>query len=149
MSNLSVIQLERMLERKRTRLASLLKKRDRLQKQLTNVEGRISEIGGAPTTGAPNRRSRKRPQNDRPLKTVVMEVLTKHNQGLALKDLAAKVLESGYKSSSVKFETAVYQCLYNHTKDFRHDAKTRTYSLPPNRTSVKKTTADSKPEQAG
>lgn len=129
--DLTVAQLERMLERKRTRLDSLLKRRERLQQQLNVVDGRISKIGGSRPEGARGRRVRKRPKNDQPLIIVVTEVLSRHKNGITLKDLAARVLDMGYKTFSDKFENTLYQCLYNNQKSIAHDAKTHTFRLKP------------------
>ena len=146
-----------MLEGKRIRLDGLLMESVRLKKQITSLEGRISDIDDAPKKGVPvngvfDQRSRRNlPRNNKPLKAVVIEVLTKHKPGLTLRELAAAVQETGHNSSSVAFEKVVYKCLYNHSTNFHYDAETRIYSLLPKRkrTSGKKTTADSKPKQAG
>jgi hypothetical protein len=128
-NEMTVVQLERILERKRSRLDGLLKRRDRLQKQLSSVEGRISAIGGIRSEGGRTRKVRKRPKNDRPLIAVVTDVLAQHKKGLTLKELSAKVLETGYKTYSDKFENTVYQCLYNNSAKLAHDAKTHTYRV--------------------
>jgi hypothetical protein len=129
-NDLTVVQLERILERKRSRLDGLLKRRERLQKQLSSVEGRINAIGGNRLEGGTKtRKVRKRPKNDRPLIAVVIDVLGQHKKGLTLKELSAKVLETGYKTYSDKFENTVYQCLYNNSAKLAHDAKTHTYRV--------------------
>lgn len=129
-NDMTVVQLERILERKRSKLDGLLKRREKLQKQLSSVEGRIGAIGGIRTEGGGRgRKIRKRPKNDRPLIAVVIDVLSQHKKGLTLKDLAAKVLETGYKTYSDKFENTVYQCLYNNNNKLAHDAKTHTYRV--------------------
>lgn len=128
-NDLTVVQLERMLEKKRSKLEGLLKRRERLQKQLSSVEGRIGAIGGSRSEGGRGRKPRKRPKNDRPLIAVVVDVLSQHKKGLTLKELAAKVLDTGYKTYSDKFENTVYQCLYNNSAKLAHDAKTHTYRV--------------------
>lgn len=128
-NDMTVVQIERMLERKRAKLDDLLKRREKLQKQLASVEGRIGAIGGRTQSVGGRRKVRKRPKNDRPLIAVVIDVLSQHKKGLTLKDLAAKVLETGYKTYSDKFENTVYQCLYNNDSKLAHDAKTHTYRL--------------------
>lgn len=128
-NDMTVMQLERILERKKSKLEGLLKRRERLQKQLSSVEGRIGAIGGIRTEGGRGRKIRKRPKNDRPLIAVVVDVLSHHKKGLTLKDLAAKVLETGYKTYSDKFENTVYQCLYNNSGKLAHDAKTHIYRV--------------------
>jgi hypothetical protein len=127
--DLTMVQLERLLERKRSKLDGLLKRRERLQKQLATVEGRIGTIGGIVRDGSGRRKVRRRPKNDQPLIVVVTDVLTKHPKGLTLKELAAAVLATGYKTFSDKFENTLYQCLYHNMKRLVHDANTHTYRL--------------------
>jgi hypothetical protein len=128
-ADMTVAQLERMLERKRSRLDGLFKRRDRLQKQLASVDGKIGAIGGVQLDDARRRKIRRRPKNDKPLIAVVIEVLAKHPKGLMLKELAEKVLATGYKTFSDKFENTLYQCLYNNPKRLVHDAESHTYRL--------------------
>jgi hypothetical protein len=126
-TDLTVAQLEKLLDNKRALLDSLEKKRERLQKQLSAVEDRISAIGGARDSRF--RKIRKRPKNDKTLLTVVLEVLAEHKKGLTLGDLSSKVLETGYKTGSSHFPNTVYQCLYNNTDKIGYDAATRSYRL--------------------
>ena len=66
MNVLSVAQLEKLLDTKRTALNTLQKKRENLQKALSTVESRISRLGGAKSvTSGKARRVQKRPRNDR------------------------------------------------------------------------------------
>ena len=43
--------------------------------------------------------------------------------------VAAKVLDSGYKTFSDKFENTLYQCLYHNMKRLVHDAEAHTYRV--------------------
>lgn len=129
-TDLTVAQLERMLERKRTRMNGLLKRRDKLQKALAIVESRISTIGGVRRDPSSKpRKVRKRPKNEKSLHEVVIAVLGSNKKGLTLADLSRKVLDTGYKTNSAKFENTVYQCLYNNQKQIMHDPETRAYRL--------------------
>ena len=127
---LTVAQLERMLERKKSRMNGLLKRRDRLQKALASVEAKLSSVGGVKRDAAGKpRKVRKRPKNERPLYEVVLAVLGSNKKGLTLTDLSKKVLDTGYKTNSAKFENTVYQCLYNNQNKIMHDPETRLYRL--------------------
>jgi hypothetical protein len=126
---MTVVQLERLLERKQSKLDGLVKRRDRLQKQLASVDGKIGTIGGVQRNGTGPRKVRRRPKNDQPLIAVVIDVLAKHPKGLTLKELAAKVLATGYKTFSDKFENTLYQCLYHNMKRLVHDAEAHTYRV--------------------
>ena len=142
-NEMTVVQLERMLERKRAKLDGLVKRQDRLQRQLATVDQRISAVGGKASNGATRRGVRRRPKNDQPLIAVVIDVLGKHPKGLTLKELAATVLATGYKTFSDKFENTLYQCLYNNTKRLAHDADSHTYRLK--KAAPKKRTTRPKP----
>ena len=59
---------------------------------------------------------------------VVLEILGKNKKGFTLADLAVKVNESGYRSTSRNFRNVLYQCLYN-TEGITHDDATGCYRL--------------------
>ena len=129
-TDLTVAQLERLLESKRSRMNSLLKRREKLQKALAIIEGRISVIGGVKRDSSSKvRKVRKRPKNEKSLYEVVIAVLGQNKKGLTLPDLSKKVLDTGYKTNSAKFDNTVYQCLYNNQNKIMHDPETRAYRL--------------------
>lgn len=127
--DLTVAQLERLLEKKRIHLESLIQRRAKLQKQLAKIEISIASIGGTVREGKKPRRGRKRPKNTKTLFQAVSEILTHNKKGITLKELAAKIIESGYKTGSANFENTVYQIIYNNRDKVAHDAKTKTYRL--------------------
>jgi RNA polymerase-interacting CarD/CdnL/TRCF family regulator len=127
--DLSVAQLERLLEKKRVKLEGLIKRRARLQKELAKVEGGIVSIGGIVREGRKPRRGRKRPKNTKTLFKAATEALTNNRKGLTLKELAAKIVEGGYKTGSSNFENTVYQIIYKNRATIAHDPKTKTYRL--------------------
>src|SRR6516164_7565844 len=108
----TVAQLERILFRKKATLEKLLRLRNQLQKKLAQVERRIVEIGGVGGEGGKPRSPRRRPKNPKTLLVAVTEMLGQHRKGLTLRDLANKLLASGYKTSSTNFQNTLYQCLY-------------------------------------
>lgn len=113
---LSVVQLQRLLERRSAELTRLERTRVKLRKQLDNVEGKITTVGGADITGktVPKRRKgHKRHKNEKSLKVLVTEILGLSKKGLSLKQLTEKVLSTGYKTSSANFSNTVYQAVYN------------------------------------
>lgn len=127
--DMTVAQLEKLLVSKKSMLDGLQKKRDKLQKQLSAVEDKISAVGGVSMDHRGYRKPRKRPKNDRTLLEVVLDVLGENKKGLTLADLSAACLATGYKTGSSKFENTVYQCLYNNSDKILHDPATRTYRL--------------------
>ena len=125
----TVAQLERILARKKASLDKLLRQRSQLQKKLAQVERKIVEIGGMVEEGRAARRVRKRPKNVKTLLASVIDVLGPHKKGLTLRELAEKLLASGYKTSSANFQNTLYQCLYHNSDKLLHDAKTHTYRI--------------------
>lgn len=126
--DLTVAELERMLNSRRMQLEDLLKKRSRAQQQLDQVNAEIAALtGDRRGIGMRGKRGPKM-KNQRSLREHVEEILAKHKKGLTLADLSAKVIESGYKSGSHNFRNVLYQCVYN-TKDVYHDESTGTYKL--------------------
>jgi hypothetical protein len=124
---LTVAQLERILLRKKAALEKLLRQRTQLQKKLAQVERRIVEIGGG--EGGKPRPPRRRPKNSKTLLVAVTEMLSQHKKGLTLRDLANRLLASGYKTSSTNFQNTLYQCLYHNSDKLAHDAKNHTYRI--------------------
>ena len=130
-SELSVADLQRMLERKQSRLAALLKKRQSLQKTLATVEKQIAALEGSKSRSGTQKRRRKpgrRVKNARPLHVVVTEILSKTKAGLKVADLAEKVAATGYKSKSANFKNVVHQTLYNSDNIVR-DKQTGKYRM--------------------
>ena len=128
---LSVAELQRMLESKQSRLATLLKKRQSLQKTLATVEKQIAALEGPkPRTGTQKKRRKpgRRVKNARPLHVVAGEILAKTKAGLKVADLADKVLATGYKTKSANFKNVVHQTLYN-AENIVRDEKTGKYRL--------------------
>lgn len=128
-TNLSVSDLERLLDSRRTQLDRLVKKRERLQRDLDRIQQKISGLEGARLARGPKRRKLgRRVKNAKPLRAYVLDVLGKSKKGFSLADLEQKVLEAGYQSKSAKFRTVLYQCLYN-TEGIVHDENTGAYRL--------------------
>ncbi len=123
----TVAQLEKILQKRRIELQRVIQQRNRLRKKLSQLEQRIIQISGAVPEELKS--ARKRPKNAKTLLQAVTETLAKHKQGLRLKDLANKVLASGYKTSSTDFPNTLYQSLYHNSDKLVHDAKAHTYRL--------------------
>lgn len=127
MADLSVAQVIKLLAKKRAQLRDLNKRRERLIREIGAIDTRIKEIGGAVPPAERPRRTR--PQNERALYDVVIDVLQEHDDGLTLNELAEAVLATGYKTNSVKFANPVYQCVYNASDKIVRDPETRQYRL--------------------
>jgi len=127
--DLTVAQLEKILQKRRAKLQGLIQKRARLLKQVAHLEQQIVAIGGVVAEGGKAKKTRRRPRNAKTLIVAVREVLSQHKKGLTLRDLADKLLASGYKTSSTNFQNTLYQCLYHNSDKLAHDAKNHTYRL--------------------
>lgn len=124
----SVADLERILEERKTQLQDLAKRRDAAQKELDQIDAEIQGLVGVGGTIGKYRRRRRRVKNEQSLRAVVLEILGKNKKGYTLADLAGKVTESGYRSTSRNFRNVLYQCLYN-TEGIVHDESTGCYRL--------------------
>lgn len=125
---LTIAQLEKMLNAKRTRLESLRKQKETLEKDLAKVEQKIVDIGGVIPGGRKASRGR-RGNNPKSVKQMIIEILSKDKKGLSLEDLAAQLVANGYKTTSANFKATVYQTIYNNQKHFTFDPEFRVYKL--------------------
>lgn len=127
---MSVADLERILDERKSLLHQLARRRDAIQKELDKITSEIHGIVGI--TVATGRRGpvagQKRPKNNVPLRDVIQQVLSKNKKGLTLSDLSAKVLEAGYKTNAKNFSNMVYQNIYN-SEGVSLDAETGLYRL--------------------
>ena len=129
--DLTVTELQRLLNSRKSELDTLLKQKQRLTADLSKVEGRISALvgkGGRFPVGRNQMGPIKRPKNAKSLHDTVIELLNKNKKGFPLAKLADKVLETGYRTHSSDFKNVLYQCLYN-SKRIAHDSKTGHYRL--------------------
>ena len=124
---LSVADLERMLEERRSELAGLLEQRER-------IDARIAELSGSAGRGRGRTRLRKKPgrrraRNQPALKSVITEILQKSKKPLSLDEIIEKVESTGYKSSSGNFRQVAYLNLFNMKKngEVEHDSATKLY----------------------
>lgn len=125
---MTLAQLERALEKKRTRLEDLQSRRESLQQQLARVEGQIAGIAGRGAGPGGVRKRRKRPRNAQSLRSYVEDVLSRNKKGLTLAELHSKIEETGYKSKARNFRNVLYQCLYN-SDNVQLDKSTGRYGL--------------------
>lgn len=126
---MTLAQLERALEKKRTKLDDLHSRRDSLQQQLAKVESQIAGIAGrAGAGGGGVRKRRKRPKNAQSLKAYVNDILGRNKKGLTLAELHEKLEQTDYRSRAQNFRNVLYQCLYN-SDDIQQDKSTGKYAL--------------------
>jgi hypothetical protein len=101
----SIVQLEKMLDERRSRIGSLQRKRSRFQRQLDAVDVQISALGGS------GRARGARPRNKVTLNEAIVAVLKKSVGPMKVSDIARNARDSGYSSSSSNFRVIVNQAL--------------------------------------
>jgi hypothetical protein len=119
-SNLSLTQLERLLDRRRKDLAKLQRQRSKIQKRLDAIDTKIESIGGPFSGRGGGRGSRAR--NSVSLQDAIHQILTKSGGPMSVGDIVDKVEATGYKSNSANFRGIVNQTLI---KDKRFTAPSR------------------------
>ncbi len=120
-NDLTVADLERILNSRRASLRDLIKRRSKAQKELDKIDSEIQLL-----TGTSGRNRGRRGRNKQSLRQIVLELLTKNKKGYSLADLSRQILDSGYKTTSTNFRNVLYQCLYN-TPGISHDESSGTY----------------------
>lgn len=135
--NLSLAELESLVEDRRKRLDDLEKKQQSLQDDLDTIsqeiavlEGKGDRRGLAPgkSSGKQKKVRRRRAKNVKPLKEYVTDELKGQKKGRTLQEISDAVLSAGYTTKSKNFKNVLYQCLYNN-KEFVHDDDQGTYKL--------------------
>lgn len=101
---LSISELQRMLESQRRRLSKLRKQRTRLQKELDELDRQIATLDGRAVAGT-------RAHNAMSLVATIETVLRKAGKPLPVREIMARVLASGYRSNSANFRALLNQTL--------------------------------------
>ena len=112
--DLSVVELEKILNERRATLRELMKRRELIQKELKKVDEEISSLQGSQTA--------RKTRNKVSLRALVLNFLKKNKKGYSLAELTKLVLESGYRTTSTNFRNVLYQCLYNTVGIYHDDA---------------------------
>ena len=117
-ANLTMQQLQRLLNSRKRDLGRLQRKRATLEKRLAAIDDGIRSLGGAVSGG----RGGARPRNDRPLVEVIHGVLQKSDRPLRVAAIADAARSAGYRSNSANFRGIVNQMLI---KDKRFTTSSR------------------------
>lgn len=120
-ANLSICELERILEHRRSELQQLSQERAKLQKRLEEIDEHIHKLGGE-EADALLRAHPPRIHNEKSLTEMIVAVLQQAPQPMRVSDIAHKTQELGYKTTSANFRGIVNQTLI---KDKRFVATTR------------------------
>jgi hypothetical protein len=114
---LSIAQLEAMLESRRAKLGKLERLREGLQKRLAALDAEIAAHGGSVSAAGIGRRRRGRAHNARSLPDTIADVLNHHGK-LKVSELVKAILATGYKTNSANFRSIVNQALIKDRKRF-------------------------------
>lgn len=108
---LSIAQLEGLIRSRRRVIVRLVTKREKLQKKIGAVDARITQLGGPGHDNGRRTRSRRRARNSMSLIDAIARVLSKAATPVRVGEIEAKVLASGYRSTSANFKGIVNQAL--------------------------------------
>jgi hypothetical protein len=114
-SGMTIAALEKILEKRRGELQSLTKERLRVLKKLAAVDARLRAISGGAGLVAPRAG---RSQNPLSLASTMAAVLEKAGKPLSVREIVKAVLDTGYQSASVNFQTQANQMLIRERKRF-------------------------------
>ncbi|HEX4053905.1 MAG TPA: hypothetical protein VHX86_06540 [Tepidisphaeraceae bacterium] len=116
-TGLSIVELERMLQNRRSRLSDLERKRSKLVRRLDAVELQITGLGGAGRTRGG------RVRNKLSLGDSIANILKKRGGPVRVADIAEGVLSTGYSTNSNNFRVIVNQALIKDKRFAKGDAR--------------------------
>src|SRR3712207_282080 len=111
LEQMSIAQIERMLESRRSQLNEKEKERRRLQQQLQRVEEDIRRLGGTVGGGggAGGRGGNGRARNEKSLVATLEHILKTNGKPMKVGDIADACTKCGYRSNSANFRAIVNQ----------------------------------------
>ncbi len=115
LESMSSAALQAELARRQRQASSLLRKRDRLREQLSQIEAEIAEMGATAVVGVEP--GRKRARNSESLVDAMHRVLA--GTELTVTELSEAVQAAGYVTTSPNFRTIVNQTLIKYPKLFK------------------------------
>ncbi len=132
-SNFSISQLESLLMTKKRDLAALAAERQTLLKHLSEIDSRITSLGGTASGYSPKKMGRPpgstsakasgltaggRARNAKSLVETLIDVVGAATEPMKVGDIVDGVLKSGYKTGSDNFRGIVNQTLIKERKHF-------------------------------
>jgi hypothetical protein len=113
-SGLSISELERMLNERRSTLQRLRKQRNEAQRRLDAIDREMDKLGGG---GGGGRRGGGRARNEMSL-VATLESVLKKGEPMSVGDIVDGVQTAGYRSGSANFRGIVNQTLIKEKKKF-------------------------------
>jgi hypothetical protein len=111
-TNLSLADLQSILESRRSELNRLRKQRTKVQRALDDIDRQIGRIEGAGGRGSG------RARNSKSLNDTLEDVLRSSGKPMRVGDIVEAVKATGYRSSSANFRGIVNQTLIKDKKRF-------------------------------
>jgi gamma-glutamyl:cysteine ligase YbdK (ATP-grasp superfamily) len=115
--HLSVSELERILNRRRAKLAQLSREKDRLERQLAVIDNKIRAVGGGRQSGF-TVTAGGRARNPTSLLKTLVQVMENSAKPMSVEDILRGVLDTGYRSTSPNFRSIVNMTLIKERKKF-------------------------------
>lgn len=112
-ANLSLADLQSILESRRTELNRLRKQRTKIQRELDAIDRQINKI-----EGAGGGRGGSRVRNAKSLNDTLEDVLRSHGKPMKVGDIVDAVKATGYRTNSANFRGIVNQTLIKDKKRF-------------------------------
>jgi hypothetical protein len=109
-TNLSIAQLQRVLNDKQSQLNKLHRQRTEIQKRLNQIDREIARVGGG-VNGLRGIGGGGRARNAHSLLDTLESVLTKNGKPMKVGDIMDAVLAPGYRSNSENFRGIINQTL--------------------------------------
>lgn len=116
LASVSVVELKAEINRRKKRIHTLVRKRNRLMEQLQRLDSEIEAEGGSEfvkmsgaASGGARRGGGRRPRNEANLADSMVAVLQGKTMGVT--ELSEAVQNAGYRTSSPNFRTIVNQTL--------------------------------------
>jgi IS30 family transposase len=101
-SNLTISDLEQLLNRSRSKISKLEKKRAKVSRKLEAIDAQIASLGGSSSAGRAVRHS-----NGQSLAEVIHQVLKSKGSAMRVVDIAGACVDAGYHSTSDNFRSIV------------------------------------------
>jgi DNA-binding transcriptional MerR regulator len=119
-NGLSIEELERMLQSRRSSVQKLQRQRSKIVRKLDALDDKIRQLGGS--AGRGGRSGGGRARNDQSLLEVIESVLKGAGKPMKVGEIANAAQSKGYRSNSANFRGIVNQTLI---KDKRFSAPSR------------------------
>jgi hypothetical protein len=124
-TTLNIAELQRILNDRQKQLNKLVRRRDKAQRAVDEIDAEISKlsggefaVGGGGANGRTGGGRGTRARNDRPLPDYIEEAMKENGKPMRVGEIVDAVRAAGYKSNSAAFKNIVNQQLIKERKRF-------------------------------